>query len=203
MNSIVRTWRNWNNGRKFEKKGKNCRILGSQLTIDGHVELGDYCRIREDAIMRTHGNGKIIFGHHSGCSFHCVFEAQELIQIGNETGIAEFCVLRDTNHLFHGTDAHWAYTPHITKPIIIGNNCFIGSRTYIQPGVTIEDGAIIGIGSMLLEDTHVGPLEIWAGTPARKICHRTEGLPPERIARAQALIEEQGLRKSRYKNKFE
>lgn len=198
MNSITRTWRTWKHSRKFDKVGKHCRFLGRDLMVDGHVELGDNCRFREYVILRTHKNGKIIFGNHSGCSFNCIIEAEQLVQIGNETAITEFCVIRDTNHLVYGTDTHWVYAPHITKPVIIGNNVMVGSRTYIHPGVTIGDGAIIGVGSILLEDTQVGPLEIWAGAPAKRIAHRTEGVPEEKLKAMRALIEKQGLRKGRY-----
>ena len=37
----------------------------------------------------------------------------------------------------------------------------------IKSGVEISDGAVIGMGSVVTKD--VGPYEIWAGNPARKI----------------------------------
>ncbi len=198
MRNVVRMLRSWRHGLKFAKKGRHNRFQGRELVIEGHVEVGSNCRFRDHVIMRTSGKGKIIFGNHSGCSYYCILEAEELIQIGNDTAITEFCVIRDTNHMVYGTDHHWVYTPHITKPIIIGNNVFVGSRTYIHPGVRIGDGAIIGVGSVLTEDTQVGPLEIWAGAPARKIAHRTEGVPPHKLKEAQELIAKYGLKKGRY-----
>ena len=36
--------------------------------------------------------------------------------------------------------------------IIIGNNCFIGARSTILPGVTIGDNTIIGAGSVVTKD---------------------------------------------------
>jgi len=52
---------------------------------------------------------------------------------------------------------------------MVGNNVFIGAKSVILKGVTIEDGAIIGAGSIVLEDTHIGKGEVWAGNPAKKI----------------------------------
>jgi acetyltransferase-like isoleucine patch superfamily enzyme len=202
MKKIIRRIRSWQNAKRFAKVGKDCRFQGVNLEVKGHVECGNMCRMRDNVVLRARGKGKIIFGDHSGCSYFCIIEAEELVQIGTETGIAEFCVIRDTNHLIYGTDAHFAFTPHITKPVIIGDNVFIGSRSYISPGVTIGDGAVVGVGSYVTEGTQIGPLEIWAGTPAKMIAHRIKGVPPEKLAEAQALMEAQGVRTSRYREKY-
>ena len=199
MRKLIRRLRSWSNSRKFTKKGKYCRFPGRDLVVRGHVEVGDGCRFRDHLVIRTHGKGKIIFGDRSGTSFYCIIEAEELVQVGSGVALAEFCVVRDTNHLVVGTDEHWLYTPHITKPIIIEDGVLVGSGVYIHPGVTIGNGAGLALGRVLLDDTKVGPLEIWAGAPARRVAHRTEGVPPERLAQAQALMEQQGMRKSRFK----
>lgn len=198
MKRLVRAWRTWWHGRKFARKGKHCRFQGRFLLVDGHVEVGDHTRFRENVILRTHGEGRIIIGNHSMCGFYTIIESSGQVRIGDETAITEFCVIRDTNHVFYGTDAHWAATPHITKPVTIGNKVLLGARTYVHPGVTIGDGAIIGVGSVLAEDTRVGPLEIWAGVPARKLGHRTEGVPEDKLREAQELLAKHGVRKFRY-----
>ena len=56
--------------------------------------------------------------------------------------------------------------------IKIGNNCFIGCRSILLPGVTIGDNSIIGAGSVVTKDVPSG--EVWAGNPARFI--KTTGL---------------------------
>lgn len=196
MSSLVRMWRTWKHGRKFAKKGKGCRFPAPFLEVDGHVELGDYCRFRNHVILRTHEQGKIVFGTRSGCSYYCYVEATELVQIGNYTGIAEFTVIRDTNHDVFGTKDHWRYTPYIKGPIIIGDNVLIGSRVYIGPNVTIGEGAVVGHGSIVTKD--IGPYEVWAGTPARKIAHRTENVPESFLRRHQELVGMYGVKKDRY-----
>jgi len=194
--NVVERWRTWKHGRKFAKKGKSCRFPHPFLEVDGYVELGDYCRFRNNVVLRTHGEGKIKFGNRSGASYYVYIESTSLVQIGDFTGIAEFTVIRDTNHLVWGTDAHWRYTPTVSEPIIIGNGCFIGSRCYIMPGVTIGDGAIIQAGSVVTKD--VGELEIWAGYPARKIAHRTENVPEEKKALLEKMLGKTGMRQDRY-----
>ena len=56
------------------------------------------------------------------------------------------------------------------KKTVIGNDVWIGTDCIIKGGVTIGDGAIIGMGSVVTHD--VPPYEIWAGTPARFIRKR-------------------------------
>lgn len=49
----------------------------------------------------------------------------------------------------------------------IGQNCFIGGRSLILPGVTIGDSCIVGAGSVVTKD--VPPNCIVAGNPAKVI----------------------------------
>lgn len=192
MNNLTRVWRTWKHSRKFVKIGKRCRFPHKYLEVDGHVELGDGCRFRNHVILRTHGKGRIIFGDRSGCSYFCIFESTKLIKVGSFTGIAEFTVVRDTNHFVIGTDEHWRITPYIADPIVIGDCVMIGSRCYINPGVAIGDGAVVAPGSVVTKD--IGPLEVWAGNPARKIAHRTQGVPDTLQQRYLELLKKYGLK---------
>ena len=196
MQGIKGAWRQWNHRRKFVSVGKRCRFLGRFLEVEGHVELGSYCKLRNNIIMRTRGCGKIIVGDYTGISYYCYFESTRLVKIGNMTGIAEFTVIRDTNHCVIGTDEHWRLTPYIAEPIVVGDACMITSRAYIGPGVAIGDGAVIAPNSYITRD--VGPYEVWGGNPARKIAHRTQGVPDILRKQYQDLVEKFGLRKSRH-----
>lgn len=52
----------------------------------------------------------------------------------------------------------------------IGNDVWIGARCLIKGGVTIHDGGVLGMGSVLTHD--IPPYEIWAGNPAHFIRKR-------------------------------
>ena len=54
--------------------------------------------------------------------------------------------------------------------IEIGRDCWIGVNAVILKGVKINDGAIIGAGSVVTKS--VPSLEIWAGVPAKRIGSR-------------------------------
>lgn len=196
MNTIERTWLTLKHRWKFARKGKRCQFPIPQLCVRGHVELGDYCRFRNDVTLHAFGEGKIVFGNRSGLSWGCTAEAHELIQIGNYTAIAEFSYLCDTMPVLGGSSAGHRDVECITKPIYIGDEVFVGSGCIIGPGVTIGNGAVIGPFSVVTRD--VGPLEIWTGTPARKVGHRTEGITESQLQAFRDLVARQGIQGDRY-----
>lgn len=70
------------------------------------------------------------------------------------------------------------------KPVVIGNNFFIGWGATILCGSTIEDNVIIGAHSVV--SGHVESDSVWGGVPARRIC----SLEQYREKRAAAQISE-------------
>ncbi len=56
------------------------------------------------------------------------------------------------------------------KPVIIGNDVWIGGYVSILPGVTIGDGAVVAAGAVVTRD--VEPYAIVGGVPARLIRYR-------------------------------
>ena len=57
-------------------------------------------------------------------------------------------------------------------PIVIGDNCWIGSGVTILPGVTIGSNAVIGAGSVVTKDIPENVIAI--GNPCRVIRPITE-----------------------------
>lgn len=55
----------------------------------------------------------------------------------------------------------------ITKPIVIGDNVYIGVNTIILPGVTIGDNVVIGAGSIVSRDIPSNSVAV--GVPAHVI----------------------------------
>jgi len=68
-----------------------------------------------------------------------------------------------------GTLLFRKYQPdlEITKPIVIGNDVYIGMNSMIMPGVTIGDKCIIGAGSIVTKDIPGNSVAV--GVPARVI----------------------------------
>lgn len=58
-------------------------------------------------------------------------------------------------------------TRGVYKDTVIEENCFIGARALIMPGVTIGHNSIVGAGAVVTKD--VPPCSIVAGNPAQLI----------------------------------
>lgn len=198
MNTFQRSWLSWKHRRKFARLGAGCVYPIPDLTIDGHVEQGDRGRFRNNATLRTHGDGKIIFANRAGAAWGCLFEASELIEIAEYTAIAEYSYVTDTVFDFRQHEGSWRQVPRSAKPVRIGSACFVGSGCFIGPGVTIGDGAVIAHHSVITRD--VGHYEIWGGSPARKMGHRTENVPESKRRELEEMIEKYGVQSDRYKD---
>lgn len=201
MNSITRAWLNWKHGRKFATRGGGHQFAFPDLLVSGRVEMGAFCHFRNNVVLRTFGSGRIVLGNRSGFSWNCVVLASSLIEIGHRTGIAENTVLCDTIYDFFGHEGGPRDVPKRAAPIHIGDNVFIGSGCYIGPGVTVADGAVIAHHSIVTRD--VGPYEIWGGRPARKMSHRTEGVPENIKQEVEALIARFGVLVDRQEGRYE
>lgn len=55
----------------------------------------------------------------------------------------------------------------ITKPIVIGNDVYIGNNAMIMPGVTIGDRVVIGAGAIVTKDIPSNSVAV--GVPAKVI----------------------------------
>lgn len=60
------------------------------------------------------------------------------------------------------------------KPVIIGDDCWIGGNTTIMPGVTIGKGCTIGAGSVVTKD--IPDFSVAIGSPA-KVVKKVEPVP--------------------------
>lgn len=79
------------------------------------------------------------------------------VTIGEHTLIGGLCFIF----------AHISDTTLRLKPVTIGNNCFIGNKSFILPGVTIEDNVYVEPGSVIQEDQILKKGKRYCGNPAR------------------------------------
>lgn len=92
--------------------------------------------------------------------------------------IGDYCLIgRGTSffsggHTFDRTDNLIIEQPLTAAPIVVGDDVYFGLNCTVLGGVTIGSGAVIGAGSVVIDD--VPPLAIVAGIPARLLRYRNE-----------------------------
>ena len=122
-------------------------------------------------------------------SFHCDYGYN--IYSGENVYFNVNCVILDTmkveigNNVFfgpgvqiytatHPLDAIERRTVEFSKPVSIGNDCWIGGNAVICPGVKIGNGCVIGAGAIVTKDIPNNSLAV--GNPAKVIRKLNEEL---------------------------
>jgi len=90
-------------------------------------------------------------------------DASDKVSIGARTGIASRCRILTATHQIG--DHHQRMGEMTSRPVTIGAGVWIGADTTVLPGVTIDDGVVIGAGSLVTEDCESDA--IYVGRPAR------------------------------------
>lgn len=85
------------------------------------------------------------------------------------------CHQRDFSNYCVGDD--YNKLGYVIKPIVLKKGCLIGMESFVLPGVTIGEGAIVGAGSLVTKD--VPAWTVATGRPAKvvkQIPHRESSL---------------------------
>jgi len=104
-------------------------------------------------------------GDHSCLSHDVDCYCADKIRIGSHATVSQYSFLCTASHDY--TNPHM---PLVTAPIEIGDGAWITADVYVAPGVTIGEGAVIGVRSSVFKD--VEPWTVAAGNPATFIKKR-------------------------------
>ncbi len=130
------------------------------------VRIGDGVRIAADCVL----HGPITVGDHVSVNHHVTMDGGRAgITIGAHTRIAAYATLFAFNH---GMAAGQLVReqPVTSKGILIGADVWIGAQAGVVDGVTIGDGAVVGMNAQVTRD--VEPYGVVAGNPAEIIGRR-------------------------------
>ncbi|MEN9571775.1 MAG: hypothetical protein RL172_3006 [Bacteroidota bacterium] len=160
-------------GRSVRFWGKACVVkypgssivigTGSSFRSDASSNL---IGVNRKCILSTHSkSASIVIGDNCGLSGTSI-GAKEKIVLGNEVLCGANTLITDFD--WHGIDPtrRRNYSGD-SKPIIIGNNVFIGYGTVVLKGVTIGDNSVIGANSVVTKD--IPSNVIAGGNPCRVI----------------------------------
>ncbi len=99
----------------------------------------------------------IEIGENTFVNINCMFLDDNIIRIGRDGLIAPYVQiytavhpLKASDRIYHNGSTTRFHTS--SKPVIIGDNVWIGGNAVICPGVTIGDNVTIGAGSVVTKD---------------------------------------------------
>lgn len=120
---------------------------------------------------RIWGPWNLTMGDHATLADDVDCYCIDRITIGANTTISQYSYLCGAGHDFE--DIGFPISP---IPITIGERVWVAADSFIGPGVTIGDGAVIGARSSVFKD--VEPWTVNAGSPSRKLRARNHPLNP-------------------------
>lgn len=143
--------------------------LGDRLTLASDVRstaLG----VRGPCILRILGpSGRITLGDDIGASGVVICSAAS-VTVGARCLIGADVMIFDTdfhNHAAGGRRYAKPDWPQISRPVVIEEDVFIGTRAIVGKGAHIGRGSIIAAGSVVVGA--IPPMSIAAGVPAKVI----------------------------------
>lgn len=169
---------------------------GHNFRLESRVLLKENSK-KENVILKEHvemfgtisviKNGLVVMHEWSKIGPGTLIEAVNRVEIGKDTAIAVGVTIRDNNS--HPISPSYRRmmrrTPHgsiersptrsDSKPIIIGENVWIGENARICKGVTIGDNAIIAASSVVTKDVPANAIA--AGNPAKIVKENIHLLP--------------------------
>lgn len=139
--------------------GERGDIAPALRAVLGHV--GKACRIEQPFHCAYGAN--IFLADHAYMNFGCVILDQGEVRIGRHSMLGPHVQIYTVEH--HRDPALRRNGLERAKPVIIGDDAWIGGGAIVLGGVTVGDGAIVGAGAVVTRDVPAGAKVM--GNPAR------------------------------------
>ena len=167
------------NSKNYAKCGKNTDLYGPLNLDPQFVELEEYVRLQPNIRMISHG-GKLIVKKYSALGAGTVIIPGSHIPT---VGLPQFLSQTHIND--------------VATDIIVGEDCWIGSGSYLLSHAKIGRGCVVAAGSIVTKE--IPPYAVVAGSPAKIIAsrfsisqiikHETILYPPEERINKETLEE--------------
>lgn len=113
--------------------------------------------------------GGLVVGESSVINAGCRIDTRGKTVIGQNVSVSQEVVILTADH-----DMNAPLFDYRTKPVVIEDYAWIGTRATILPGVTIGKGAVVAAGAVVAKS--VAPYTVVGGIPAKPIGSRSENL---------------------------
>ena len=151
----------------YQHRGRGSKIYGSvrmdtppyrRFFLGDHSVIESYCCINNAV-------GDVVIGDYTRIGIHNTIIGP--VCIGNHVNLAQGITVTALNHNFEDNTKRIDEQGITTKPVIIGDDVWIGANAVILPGVTIGKHCVVAAGAVVTKD--VPDNTIVGGMPAKEI----------------------------------
>ena len=107
--------------------------------------------------------GDVTIGDYTRIGIHCTVIGP--VCIGNHVNLAQGITVTALNHIFKDSSRRIDEQGVSTKPVVIGDDVWIGANAVILPGVTIGSHCVVAAGAVVTKDIPDNTLV--GGVPAK------------------------------------
>jgi acetyltransferase-like isoleucine patch superfamily enzyme len=145
--------------------GKSPLLIGrAHFQFRGATRIGDYFMVEGlvDVTIKVGAGASLSIGDRVYMNAGTSIEAYHQIIVGNDVLIGPYAsIIDDDRHRVEPGSVQYK------GPTVVGNNVWLGRNVAVLPGVTIGDGAVIGVNSVVTKS--IPPNAFAAGAPAQVI----------------------------------
>lgn len=157
----------------FDSIGKGC-IFESRVNLPqlrGKIVIGDRVRFCRNVELSVTEGALLFVANDVLIGAYSFISCQESVRIGSFSMLAAFTSIHDNDHLFNDLNTVIEKQGFVKRKVIIGDDCWIGTKSTILRGVHLGDGVVIGANSVVR--TSFPKLSVAAGVPAILVKTRT------------------------------
>lgn len=165
------------NCRRLDRCGEGTRLSGlvDRRAAKARISVGRGCLIQGRLVVER-DESRLELGDNVLLGGDSVIDCALFVQVEDDVLISYECIIadsdnhslypelraRDLSNWMNGRKHDWSHSA--MAPVMIKRGAWIGARAIILKGVTVGEGAVVGMGSVVTRD--VPPRTIVAGNPA-------------------------------------
>jgi acetyltransferase-like isoleucine patch superfamily enzyme len=168
---IFEKWRRlWSLARLQEATGRPVdpsNVIMGNIELHGsrNIRFGRGALIYPGVYLETQGNGVITLGDDVVLSRGVHIVAFDRVSLGDRCMVGEYASLRDANHKLDEVSVRHA--GHVSAPIEIGCNVWIGRGATVLKGIHIGDNSVVGANAVVTKA--VAAHQVVGGVPAKPL----------------------------------
>jgi acetyltransferase-like isoleucine patch superfamily enzyme len=157
--------------RIFASVGRGTVFEGHfEVPLYNEVKIGESCLISRGVSFIVTETGNIQLGSRIYIGRDCVLASDAGIVIGDNTMLAEFVSIIDSDHDTVKNGIPIRDQELIPRPVTIGADVWVGRGCAVLKGISIGEGAVVGANSVVTKD--IPPFSVAYGCPARVVRYR-------------------------------